>query len=58
MVMYFSDYFCLNLFIPIINKGLIYIEKYELMTIIANLISCYIIFKDTINPKFDIFLSR
>jgi surface polysaccharide O-acyltransferase-like enzyme len=50
---YFSDYFCLNLFIPIINKGLIYIEKYELMTIIANLISCYIIFKDTINPKFD-----
>ena len=48
---YFTEYFCMYLFLPIINKGILYLNKYELKTIIRNLLALFIIFKNIINPK-------
>ncbi len=48
---YFTEYFCLYLFIPIINKGILYLNKLEIKIIIKNLLILFIIIKNFINPN-------
>ena len=50
---YFTDYFSMYLFIPIINRGILYLSKSELKIIIWSLLLLFIIIKDIINPQFN-----
>lgn len=52
---YFSKYFGLYLFFPLINKGIITLNKKELKLLIIIIISIFIIWKDCMNPTFDVF---
>jgi len=53
---YFTTYFGMYLFLPVVNKGLENINKSQLKIMIIILISVYIIFKDYMFPRNDIFL--
>ena len=55
---HFSIYFGMYLFLPVINKGIENISKYQLRLVVISLILVYIILKDYINPRFDIFQSE
>jgi hypothetical protein len=48
---YFTEYFHMNLFIPIINKGINNLNKNELKIVAIGLFAIYIILKEIINPK-------
>ena len=50
---YFTEYFCLYIFIPLINKGILYLDKVELKIIIINLFSIFIVLKEIINPEYN-----
>ena len=52
---YFTSYFGMYLFIPLINKGLSIVNKKELKTIVVSIFSIFIILKDFIIIKFDPF---
>ena len=52
---YFSKYFGMFLFLPIINKGISIINQSELKIIIINIIVIFIIWEDLINPSTDVF---
>ena len=53
---FFTIYFGMYLFLPVINKGLENINKSQLKIMIIILISVYIIFKDYMFPRNDVFL--
>ena len=55
---YFTVYFAMYLFLPVINKGIENLSKYQLRLVVISLILVYIILKDYINPRFDIFQSE
>ena len=52
---YFTKYFGMYLFLPVINKGIAYLTKSELRNVSICLIFIYIIEKDIMNPKGDPF---
>ena len=54
---YFSAYFGMYLFIPLINRGILYLNKRELKIIVLSIISIFIIWKDlnNIEDKIDPF---
>ena len=52
---YFTSYFGMYLFLPLINKGLSNINKSELKIIVLSLIGIFIIWRDFINSKGDPF---
>ena len=53
---YFTKYFGMYLFLPVINKGIAYLTKSELRNVIISLIFIYIIERDIMNPKRDPFI--
>ena len=53
---YFTAYFGMYLFLPVINKGIEHINKSQLKVMIIMLISVYVIFKDYMFPKNDVLL--
>jgi len=53
---YFTRYFGMYLFLPVINKGIAYLTKSELKNIFMSLIFIYIIEKDIMNPRRDPFI--
>ena len=55
---YFTAYFGMYLFLPVINKGIEHINKSQLKVMIIMLISVYVIFKDYMFPKNDVFLMK
>ena len=52
---YFTKYFGMYLFLPVINKGIVYLTKFELRNLYMSLIFIYIIEKDIMNPRIDPF---
>ena len=52
---YFTQYFGLYLLLPPINKGISLLTKTELRLLVASTLSFYIIWKDAINPKSNVF---
>jgi len=48
---YFTKYFGMYLFLPVINKGIVNLTKSELKNVLMTLIFIYIIEKDIINPR-------
>ena len=52
---YFTKYFGMYLFLPVINKGIAYLTKSELRNAFMCLIFIYIIEKDIMNPRRDPF---
>ena len=52
---YFTAYFGMYLFLPIINKGISNITKFEFKLLVISLISIYVIWLDIINPNMDTF---
>ena len=54
---YFTVYFHMYLFIPIINKGINSLNKNELKMVVISLFVIYIILKEIVNPKAN-FLSK
>ena len=52
---YFTKYFGMYLFLPVINKGIAYLTKSELRNVFMSLILIYIIERDIMRPKSDPF---
>ena len=52
---YFTQYFGMYLFLPVINKGISLINQTELKLLVFSTITVYIVWKDIINPMFDSF---
>jgi surface polysaccharide O-acyltransferase-like enzyme len=52
---YFTKYFGMYFFLPLINKGIASLTKSELRNIAICLILVYVVMKDVINPKIDIY---
>ena len=52
---YFTKYFGMYLFLPVINKGIVYLTKSELRNVLMSLIFIYIIERDIMNPRGDPF---
>ena len=52
---YFTQYFGMYLFLPVVNKGISYLTKLELKILAFSTISIYIIWHDIINPTIDSF---
>lgn len=52
---YFTEYFGMYLFLPIINKGIEHINKSQLKATAFSFIVVYVILQDYINPNFDCF---
>jgi hypothetical protein len=53
---YFTKYFGMYLFLPLINKGITSLTNSELRIVDISLIMVYVVFKDMINPNEDIYL--
>ena len=53
---YFTKYFGMYLFLPLINKGIISLTNIELRIVDISLIMAFVVFKDIINPNEDIYL--
>jgi hypothetical protein len=53
---YFTKYFGMYLFLPVFNKGIIYLTKCELRIAVISLILIYVVFKDIIAPYKDTFV--
>ena len=52
---YFTTYFAMYLFLPVINTGISYLSKYDLRLVIMSTLGVLILWKDYKNPKDDIF---
>ena len=50
---YFTKYFGMYLFLPIVNKGIAYMTKSELRNTFMSLIFIYIVVRDLLNPRGD-----
>ena len=53
---YFTKYFGMFLFLPVVNKGIVFLTKYELRIAVIRLILVYVVFKDIIAPYKDTFV--
>lgn len=53
---YFTKYFGMYLFLPLINKGIVNLTNSELRIVDISLIMAFVVFKDMINPNEDIYL--
>ena len=52
---FFTYYFAMYLYLPVINKGIEYLTKYELRLVVMSTIGIFILWKDYKNPREDIF---
>jgi len=52
---YFTQYFGMYLFLPVINKGIQCLNKIELRTVFLSLIFAFVVVKDYMNPRKDPF---
>ena len=52
---YFTTYFGLYLFLPVINKGIAQLSKYELRLVVMSTLGIFVLWKDYKNMKPDIF---
>jgi len=52
---YFTKYFGTYLFLPVINKGIVYLSKSELRNVLMSFIFIFIIERNIINPRGDPF---
>ena len=52
---YFTQYFGMYLFLPVINKGIEMLTKTELKILVISTFNIYIIWHDFLNPTFDTF---
>ena len=52
---YFTQYFGMYLFLPVINKGIQSLNKIELRTVFMSLIFVFVVLRDYMNPKKDPF---
>ena len=52
---YFTQYFGMYFFLPIINKGISLLNKSELKMVCTSLLCIFVIYKDLMNPKSDSF---
>ena len=52
---YFSEYFGMYLFLPVINKGIESLNKNELKLVVMSILGIFVIWRDYKNPKKDIF---
>ena len=55
---FFTSYFGMYLFLPLINKGISNLNKYEFAYIIFSINILFVIWKDLKNPNSDIFVMR
>jgi surface polysaccharide O-acyltransferase-like enzyme len=53
---YFTKYFGMYLFLPVINKGIEGLTRSELRIVVISIIFIFIVLKDILNPKHDIFV--
>ena len=53
---YFTAYFGMYLFLPIINRGIQYLTKYEFTLVIITTLSLFVLWQDYKNPRGDVFL--
>ena len=53
---YFTEYFGMYLFLPIVNKGIFYLTKTEHKLVIASIIGIFSIWKNIKNNKNDLFI--
>jgi surface polysaccharide O-acyltransferase-like enzyme len=52
---YFTIYFGMYLFLPVINKGISCLTKYELRLVIISTLGIFVFWKDLNNPNIDVF---
>jgi len=52
---YFTSYFGMYLYLPIINKGISCLTKYEFQLVIISTLGIFVLWKDLKNPNQDIF---
>jgi len=52
---YFTTYFGMYLFLPVINKGIAYLTKYEFRLIVITTLFIFVFWRDYKNPDKDIF---
>ena len=52
---FFTSYFGMYLFLPIINKGIFYLNKSELKICILSILAIYVIWHDFMNLRVDVF---
>ena len=52
---YFTQYFGMYLFLPIVNKGISLLSKSELKLVVISTLGIFVFWKDYKNPKSDIF---
>ena len=55
---FFTAYFGMYLFLPIINKGIAYLSKSELKISIINIIALFVFWHDIMNQKNDTFITN
>ena len=55
---YFSKYFGMYLFLPVINRGIAYLSKGELLFLVISTIGVFNIYNDIMLPKKDTFLTN
>ena len=53
---YFTAYFGMYLLLPVMNKGIEYLTKYEFTLVIISTIGLFAVWRDYKNPKNDVFL--
>ena len=52
---FFTAYFGMYLFLPLINKGIEYLSKFELRLVVMSILGVFVFWRDYKNPKKDIF---
>ena len=52
---YFTEYFCIYIFLPVINKRIESLTKNELKLVVLSILGIFLIWRDYKNPKKDIF---
>ena len=53
---YFTTYFAMYLFLPVLNKGIEYLSKYEFRFVVMSLLCILVFWKDYKNPYNDVYL--
>ena len=53
---FFTSYFGMYLFLPIFNKGIEYLSKYEFRLVVMSTLGVFVFWREYKNPKEDIFL--
>ena len=55
---YFTAYFGMYLFLPVINKGIAYLMKNELKLVVLSILGIFVFWRDYKNPQKDVFQLR